>query len=57
MSSLQRQATAWPVLGMLSPDVAAREPAAKIDDVLELERLIRRADPRIDNSRGSHAGD
>ena len=46
-----------PALEMLSPDVAAREPQAKIDDVLELERAIRRADPRIDNSRGSHAGD
>jgi PmbA protein len=44
-------------LEMVAPDVAAREPAAKIDDVLELERLIRAADPRIDNSRGSHAGD
>jgi PmbA protein len=44
-------------LEMVSPDVALREPSAKIDDVIELEREIRRADPRIDNSRGSHAGD
>jgi PmbA protein len=44
-------------LELVSPDVAAREPQAKIDDVLELERAIRSADPRIDNSRGSHAGD
>lgn len=44
-------------LEMISADVAKREPAAKIDDVIELERLIRQADPRIDNSRGSHTGD
>jgi PmbA protein len=44
-------------LAMVSPDVAAREPAAKIEDVLELERAIRRADPRIANSRGSHVAD
>jgi len=46
-----------PALEMVSPVVAARQPQAKIDDVLELERAIRSADPRIDNSRGSHAGD
>ncbi len=46
-----------PALEMLSPDVAAREPLAKIEDVLALERAIRQTDPRIDNSRGSHAGD
>lgn len=50
-------ARADPALEMVSADVASREPAAKIDDVLELERAIRRADARIDNSRGSHAAD
>jgi PmbA protein len=44
-------------LEMVAADVAARAPQAKIDDVLELERAVRRADPRIDNSRGSHASD
>ena len=44
-------------LEMVAADVAAREPQAKIDDVLELERAIRRADARIDNSRGSHTAD
>jgi PmbA protein len=46
-----------PALEMIAPDVALREPQSKIDDVLELERAIRRVDPRIDNSRGSHAAD
>lgn len=46
-----------PALEMVAPDVAAREPQAKIDDVLALERGIRAADARIDNSRGSHAAD
>lgn len=46
-----------PALSMSQPDVAARDPQAKIGDVLELERAIRRVDPRIDNSRGSHIGD
>jgi PmbA protein len=44
-------------LRMVALDVGERQPAAKIEDVIELERLIRQADPRIDNSRGSHAGD
>lgn len=46
-----------PLLELVCADVAAREPQAKIDDVLELERAIRAIDTRIDNSRGSHAGD
>jgi PmbA protein len=50
-------AAADPALELVSADVASREPAAKIDDVLELECAIRRADARIDNSRGSHAAD
>ncbi len=44
-------------LEMVAADVAARDAETKIADVLELERAVRRADPRIDNSRGSHAGD
>jgi PmbA protein len=51
------ESTEDPALAMVEPDVAARAPQAKIDDVLELERAIRRADARIDNSRGSHASD
>ena len=44
-------------LGMVQTDVAARDPQAKVDDALGLERAIRAIDPRIDNSRGSHSSD
>jgi PmbA protein len=46
-----------PALALVAPDVAARAPQAKIEDALELERVIRGVDARIDNSRGSHVGD
>ncbi len=46
-----------PLLEMVAPDVASRAAEAKIDDVLELERVIRTLDARIDNSRGSQASD
>lgn len=44
-------------LGLAQADVAARDPQAKVADALALERAIRTADPRIDNSRGSQTAD
>ncbi|MHB8147716.1 MAG: TldD/PmbA family protein [Vulcanimicrobiaceae bacterium] len=49
--------TGIPDLALYDPAVAQRDNAAKIEDALALERLIREADPRIDNSSGSHYGD
>ncbi len=43
--------------GLVSPDVAARPDEAKIEEALELERLVRQGDPRITNSKGAHVGD
>lgn len=40
-----------------SPDVAAREDAEKIDEAIAMERMIREADVRVDNSDGSRVGD
>lgn len=44
-------------LALYSQEVADRDAQAKIDEALEMERRIREADPRIDNSNGSHVGD
>ncbi|MGR4065852.1 MAG: TldD/PmbA family protein [Vulcanimicrobiaceae bacterium] len=46
-----------PELDLEDPVLASRDDAAKVDDALELERLIRAADPRIENSSGSDSGD
>lgn len=43
-------------LEMFSPDIAARDSVAKLDDVRTMERIVR-ADPRIVNSNGSRLGD
>ncbi len=44
-------------LGLYDGAVAARDDAEKIDEALQLERLIRTADARIVNSSGSHYTD
>ncbi len=44
-------------LGIFALDVERRDPEAKLDDALLLERSVREFDPRIVNSRGSRAGD
>lgn len=44
-------------LALYDAPLAQRDDAAKVDDALELERLIRDADSRIVNSSGSHYGD
>ncbi|MEO9170263.1 MAG: TldD/PmbA family protein [Candidatus Baltobacteraceae bacterium] len=44
-------------LSLYDSAVADRDDAAKVDDALEMERLIRDADPRIVNSAGSHYSD
>lgn len=44
-------------LELYSDEVAQRDPQIKIDEALELERLIRNADLRINNSNGAHVGD
>jgi PmbA protein len=44
-------------LALVDPQVGTRAGEAKIDDVFELERTIRAADPRVVNSSGSHYGD
>jgi PmbA protein len=41
----------------VSPDVAELADDAKVEDALGLERLVREADARIDNSNGSHVRD
>ena len=46
-----------PELALYDPALAQREDAAKVQDALALERLIRAYDPRITNSGGSHYGD
>jgi len=42
---------------LFSDDVAQRDPQIKIEEALELERLIRSNDDRINNSNGAHVGD
>lgn len=44
-------------LALYDAEVADREDSRKVDDALEIERLIREADPRIVNSAGSHYSD
>ena len=41
----------------VAPDVAARDDADKIDEALALERAVREADVRIENSDGSRVSD
>lgn len=44
-------------LELFSLDVVDRDPHSKLDETLELERLIRAADARVENSNGSHVTD
>jgi PmbA protein len=44
-------------LALCDDALAQRDDAAKIDDVLQLEQLVRSADERIRNSSGSHYSD
>ncbi|MBV9271218.1 MAG: TldD/PmbA family protein [Candidatus Eremiobacteraeota bacterium] len=44
-------------LELFSDDVARRDPQLKIEEAIALERLIRAADRRINNSNGAHVGD
>ncbi len=44
-------------LELSDPGIERREGAEKVDEALELERLIRDADPRVTNSSGSHYTD
>lgn len=44
-------------LDLFSDEVAGRQPQEKIDEALELERLVRSMEPRITNSNGAHIGD
>ncbi len=44
-------------LGLVSPDVAARDDEAKVEEALALERRVRELDPRITNSKGAHVND
>lgn len=44
-------------LELFARDVATRDARVKVEEALELERLIRAGDARITNSNGSHAGD
>ncbi|MGH8165213.1 MAG: TldD/PmbA family protein, partial [Rhodanobacteraceae bacterium] len=44
-------------LELYSQDVVGRDAQSKIDEALALERLVREADPRIENSNGSHYSD
>jgi PmbA protein len=44
-------------LRLCDPGLAQREGVAKVGEALELERLIRAADPRVTNSSGSHYHD
>jgi PmbA protein len=46
-----------PDLGIFDEAIGAREPALKVGEALELERLIRAFDPRITNSGGSRVSD
>ncbi len=44
-------------LRLFDPAIAQRDDALKVDDALELEKLIRDADARVVNSSGSHYSD
>ncbi|MFI5389126.1 MAG: TldD/PmbA family protein, partial [Candidatus Eremiobacterales bacterium] len=44
-------------LELYADDIVGRDAQSKVDEALQLERLIREADPRIENSNGSHYGD
>jgi len=44
-------------LEMYADDVRGRDPVAKIDDALALERLVRAADSRVINSSGARVAD
>ncbi|MGZ3519454.1 MAG: TldD/PmbA family protein [Vulcanimicrobiaceae bacterium] len=44
-------------LELYSEEVAERDAQSKIEEVTRLERLVREADARIENSNGSHYGD
>lgn len=46
-----------PQLGLYDAGIAARDGNEKVEEALALERLIRRDDPRIVNSSGSHYSD
>jgi PmbA protein len=44
-------------LRLSDPEIARRDGADKVEEALQLERLIREADARVVNSSGSHYGD
>ncbi|MGA8575968.1 MAG: TldD/PmbA family protein [Candidatus Cybelea sp.] len=44
-------------LRLCDPRIAQRDGAEKVEEALDLERLIRAADPRVTNSSGSHYTD
>jgi PmbA protein len=44
-------------LGLYDEALASRDDAAKVDDALAMERVIRESDARVTNSSGSHYGD
>ena len=53
----ERFARSIPDLGLRDPAIAERDEALKVEEALELERAIRKLDPRIVNSNGSHYSD
>jgi PmbA protein len=53
----ERFATDWPDLQLFDDAVAARSGDRRVDDALDLERLVRSCDERIVNSSGSHYHD
>ena len=44
-------------LELFAQDVPARDPQAKVDEALAIEKAIRALDSRITNSNGAHVGD
>ena len=58
LASLPDHCSAFPGdLRLYDPAVAQRDDALKVDDVLDLEKMIRDADARVVNSSGSHYSD
>lgn len=50
-------ATEIPDLDLYDEAVASRDDRSKVDDAFAMERLVREADARVDNSSGSHYSD
>jgi PmbA protein len=53
----ERFASDSPELALFDPAIASRAGDSRVEEALELERLIRRSDARIVNSSGSHYND